>query len=299
VDLRKLEIFARVAELRSFSHAATSLHMAQPAVSIAIRKLEESLDTPLLNRGGGRVTLTSEGENLLRRALVILQEVEELKRSVGGMNDLLLGELDIACPSMLATYFLPGLLSRFLAEHPGLTAAVTQAGTTRIEELLLAGEIDIGVTSAEASPRLADLELVPLVAEEMVLCVATDHPWATRTEVAIADLHRTPMVVYASGYYIRSKLDLLCAEQAVEPDYRLQSNFLPLLVNMVRQGLGCSVGLRIMAEQEPGIVGVPLVPGGEVRMALAKLRGRTLSRANQGFLDWVSARLANAGPDDN
>ena len=95
------------------------------------------------------------------------------------------------------------------------------------------------------------------------------------------------MVVYESGYFIRAKLDQLCAEHSIKPDFRMQSNFLPLLLKMVKQGMGTTVGLRIMAEEEPGIVGIPLTPRTEVSMALAKRKGRTISRANQAFLDWV------------
>jgi len=102
MDLRKLEIFVRVAQLKNFSQAALSLHMAQPAVSIAIRKLEEELEVRLLDRSGRQVRLTAEGENLLQRAEAILQQVAELKDSNSAMRGLLQGELSIACPSMLA-----------------------------------------------------------------------------------------------------------------------------------------------------------------------------------------------------
>jgi DNA-binding transcriptional LysR family regulator len=71
----------------------------------------------------------------------------------------------------------------------------------------------------------------------------------------------------------------------------MQTNFLPLLTSMVKQGLGTTVGLKVMAEEEPGIVGVPLSPRTEVGMSLAKRRGRSISRANQAFLDWVAFKL--------
>ncbi|MBE9537617.1 MAG: LysR family transcriptional regulator [Proteobacteria bacterium] len=288
MDLRKLEIFIAVAQLKSFSQAALTLHMAQPAVSIAVRKLEESLNTYLFDRSGRKVELTAEGHNLLGRAQHILAEVEDLGRSVGAMNDLLQGELGIACPSMLATYFLPELLSEFLTTHPGLKASVTQAGTTRVEQMLLDDEIELGVTTFQDSPNLADLELVPLLKEQMVLCVSSDHLWSQRRRINISDLQDSPMVVYESGYFIRSKLDQLCAERAVQPDFRMQSNFLPLLLKMVKQGTGSTVGLKIMSDEEPGIVGIPLSPRTDVSMALAKRRGRTISRANQAFLDWAA-----------
>jgi LysR family transcriptional regulator, cyn operon transcriptional activator len=291
VDLRKLEIFARVAELKNFSQAAASLHMAQPAVSIAVRKLEESLDTKLLDRSGRRVELTAEGRNLLEHTYRILQQVEELKESTTAMKQLLVGELSIACPSMLATYFLPDLLSEFLADHPGLTASVTQAGTTAVEQMLIDDEIEVGVISVEKTPRQKELELLPLIDEKMVLCLAPDHPWASRKHVRVEELDQTPMVIYGTGYFIRNRFDLLCAKRGVTPEYRLQSNFLPLLVSMAEQGLGCTLGIEIMAEQEPGIVGIPLSPKATVPMALAKRKGRTISRANQAFLDWATFKL--------
>ena len=134
---------------------------------------------------------------------------------------------------------------------------------------------------------LLNLELVPLLNEQMVLCVSTEHPWSHRRRIDINDLQDSPMVVYESGYFIRSKLDQLCADRSVQPDFRMQSNFLPLLLKMVKQGMGTTVGLKIMSEEEPGIVGIPLSPKTEVSMALAKRRGRTISRANQAFLDWA------------
>lgn len=291
MDLRKLEIFTAVARTGGFSSAAEQLHMAQPAVSIAIRKLEESLDVPLLDRSGRTVTLTDEGRDLLHRAQSILDQVEELKQSTGAMKGLLQGELSIACPSMLATYFLPDLLTGFLGEHPGLTASITQAGTTQIEEMLIQGDIEVGVTTADSHGYAGELELLPLVREQMVVCVAENHPWARRRYLSVADLHELPMVVYESGYFIRAQLDRLCAQEEVVPDYRMQSNFLPLLVRMVKQGLGATVGLRVMAEQEPGIVGIPLSPRCDVPMALARRRGRTISRANHAFLDWAAIEL--------
>ena len=285
MDLRKLEIFAAVARAGSFSAAAEHLHMAQPAVSIAVRKLEESLDLILIDRSGRRIALTAEGRQLLSQAEEVLQQIDVMQQSAGAMKGLLLGELSIACPSMLATYFLPELLSGFLSQHPGLKTSVTQAGTSQIEQMLLQDEIEIGVTSAQSQ---AELDLLPLVNEQMVVCVAEDHPWAKRRYIPIKDLHEVPMVVYESGYFIRSLLDQLCRECGVTPDLRMQSNFLPLLINMVKQGLGITVGLRAMAEQEPGIRGIPLSPRAEVPMALAKRRGRTISRANQAFLDWAA-----------
>ncbi|MFT4825548.1 MAG: DNA-binding transcriptional LysR family regulator [Halioglobus sp.] len=291
MDLRKLEIFVQVAKLNNFSKAAVELHMAQPAVSIAVRKLEETMNTRLFDRSARQVELTAEGRVLFEKAQVILRDVEDLTHSVNAMSTLQQGELTLACPSMLATYYLPNMLSGFLAEHPGLKASITQAGTKRVEEMLLQDEIEIGVTTSLPSPNNADLDIIPLVSEQMVLCVATNHPWSMRKTIDIAELDQSPMVVYESGYFIRSKLDELCAAKGVTPDFRMQTNFLPLLTKMVKEGLGSTVGIKVMADEEPGIVGIAIKPASRVNMALAKRRGRTISRANQAFLDWAEIKL--------
>lgn len=290
MDLRKLEIFTRVARLNSFSRAAEDLHMAQPAVSIAVRKLEESLGVTLLDRSGRQVKLTAEGDAVLARADVILRETEELLRTSDAMGQLLTGELNIACPSMLATYYLPDVLAEFLMDHEGLKAAVTQAGTTRVEQMLLDDQVEIGVTSG--SVRADELELLPLVQEEMVLCVAQSHPWAKKKQVGIEALADVPMAIYESGYFIRAKFNQLCQQAGIEPSFRVQTNFLPLIIRMVRQGLGVTVGLKMMVEQEPGIVGIALAADTRIDMALAKRRGRVISGANQAFLDWAAFKLS-------
>lgn len=292
MDLRKLKIFTTVARSGGFSQAAQQLHMAQPAVSIAVRKLEQSLGLALFDRSGRRVRLTAEGRELQQRAEAILAQVTALELELGERRGLLRGELTVSCPSMVATYHLPALLGEFLGEHPGLTASVSQLGTTDIRRQLLRDELELGVVSNDDAPdELDTLERVPLLEQPILLCMAEHHPWAGREQIEVGELEGSPMVVYESGYFIRDCLDRLCRAHRVTPDLRMQSNFLPLLVRMVKQGLGTTIGLEIMAAGEPGIVAVPLAGDAHISMALAKRRGRAISRANQAFLDWAAFKL--------
>ncbi len=288
MDLRKLEIFACVAEQQSFSAAAKQLHMAQPAVSIAVRKLEEELNSQLLERTHRTIRLTIEGEAALKKAKDILAQVSDFKNSMSEYHDLLRGELSIACPSMLATYYFPDLLERFLTEHSGLTASIIQSGTQRIETMLLADEIELGVISVQGTHE--GLEMIPLIKEKIVLCVGEQHPLKERKRVSIELLNQAPMVLYQQDYFIRQKLDQVCEQHRVSPDIRLQTNFLPLLTRMVKHNLGASVGLEMMAKQEPGVIGIQLQPKMEVQMAVAWKKGRSISRANQAFINWLVKR---------
>ncbi|NIB43271.1 LysR family transcriptional regulator [Pseudomaricurvus alkylphenolicus] len=295
MDLRKLQIFCRVAELGSVSRAAESLHMAQPAVSIAVKKLEEELDTVLLQRSKRQVTPTREGLELLQRASAILQQVEALQSDLQARKQLLQGEITIACPSMVATYFLPQLLGDFLTQHSGLTASITQTGTRRIEELLLNQELELGVvTRREGEPLDShpDLELIALVADEIQVCVGTEHPYRERQQIDVSELNDVPMVLYEKDYFIRQSFDQLCRQAEIQPDIRMQTNFLPLIVRMVRQHLGITVGLSMMAREETDIQGIPLQPARHIQLAVARRRDQVISRANQAFMDWLVERQA-------
>lgn len=289
LDLRKLEVFAAAARHESVSRAADELHMAQPAVSIAIARLEDSLGLSLFERTGRRIRLTAEGARLHREAEDLLARAAAMEQSSAKLEALESGELSIACPSMLATYYLPQLLAGFLANYPGLQASITQAGTGRIEQMLLDDALEAGVITVQQGSSHGDLELRQLLSERVVVLMAPDHPWANRRYLDVSRLDGQPMVLYEQGYFIRERFDTLCLEHGVAPGRRMTTNFLPLIIEMVKDGVGLGIGLEMMARAEPGIVGIPLRPAIRLDLALAKRRGRRISLANQAFMDWLAA----------
>ncbi|MBY5990825.1 LysR family transcriptional regulator [Ferrimonas balearica] len=282
MDIRKLTIFATVARLGSLSAAARALHMAQPAVTIAIQKLEHQLDCTLLHRDRKGVQLTAEGRLALAQAERVLKEMSEFTELMSRSRGLLTGTVTLSCPAMLANSLLPRQLAPFLAQHPGLTASVHQAGTQAIAEAVLSGETELGVVSGPAPEGLASLVLHRA---RMVLLVPDGHRWAGEEAISATALAGQSMVVYQREYHLRQRLDRLCQAQGVVPDIKLETNFLPLIVQMVREGVGLGVGLSVMAEREAGIQGVPLVEEHPFDLALAWRADRPLSRANQAFVN--------------
>lgn len=285
MDLRKLEIFLSVAQHQSFSAAAQQLHMAQPAVSIAIRKLEDELNVALFERNNRTVQLTAEGQQALNQAKQILQQVSEFKHNMQSFDGKILGELSIASPSMLATYFFPQVLGEFLSEHTGITADIKQAGTQKIVNLILQDEVELGVVNQ--THNQSGLETIPLIKQNLVLCVSEQHPMAKKTSVNVTELNELPMVLYQSDYFIRQQFDQLCQQHQVQPDIRMQCNFLPLLSNMVKNNFAATVALEMMPQQEAKMRSITLKPHMYLDMMLAWRKGRMLSRASRAFVDWL------------
>lgn len=286
MDFRRLQVFLAVAEERSFVGAAQRLGIAQPAVSIALRKLEAELGVVLVNRSRRGTQLTAEGALLLERGRELLSRASAIEEEIAERKGLVRGTVNIVGPSMLATYYLPRLLASFLDSHRGVTASVAQLGTEDAQHALLEGGAELGVIVAERQvPGL--LEVLPLKEERLCVIVPESHPYARRSYLRLADLRQQPLVVYKSGYFVRDVLDGLCAAEAFSPDVRVTTNFLPLILSMVRRGVGATVGVGLVAENESDLRAIPIVPRVDVNLVLARVAGRRLSVANQRFFDWV------------
>lgn len=292
MDLRKLEIFVAVAREQSFRKASEKLHMAQPAVSIAVKKLEDEFGLSLLSREGRAISLTPEGEVALVQATNLLAQARHLKQTLHDYTNLLRGEVNVACPSMVATYFLPDVLTSFLTEFPGITANIQQQGTQKIEQDILRGQTELGVVTSNLSSSA--LTGIKLLSDRVVFCVANGHKYENAESIAAHQLVDEPLVVYETDYYIRRQFDKYCSEGGVLPNIKVETNFLPLIVNSVKKRLGSTVGLELMSKRETGISGIRLAPEIPVDIYLAWDKRRILSRANQCFVDWLTDRFAQS-----
>ena len=135
MDLRQLRVFVEVARLGSFTRAAEHLHVAQPAVSLSIRKLEEGLDLTLLNRQEKRVTLTAEGEALLAHARRILEDCAAAEAEMAELRGLGSGEVRVGIPPMMSSYFFPLIIREFRRRYPKLRLSVNGEGAASIQRM--------------------------------------------------------------------------------------------------------------------------------------------------------------------
>lgn len=285
MDIRKLSIFEAVARLRSFSRAAEALHMAQPAVSIAVRKLEENCGGALLTRDRKGIDLTAKGEALYQRAVKLLADMEALEAFIASTDKRLEGRLSLSSPAMLASYCLPALIAEFIRQHPGISTTVQQEGTRKIREMLLADDIELGFISADDQD--IGLDYVPLIRQNIVLFVSSENPLAQASELGFDALDTLPIIAYEKSYFLRQLFDKACLEAGVSPAIHAETNFLPLMLEMVRNTEAVGIGLEMMTRAEKGIRAIPLLPAKRMELGCAVRAGRRLSEPNRLFFDWL------------
>ncbi len=287
MNLKHLRYFKAVIEAGGFSAASRQLHIAQPSLSIAVRKLEQELELTLLHRGERRITPTAEGEVLLGHARRLLAMAEAAELEMQELRGLTKGEVRLGIPGMLGSYFFPPILMGFKHRHPGLRLSVYEQGTLRLQQMINDGELDLGVVVADSPPL--DLETRPLTREEMVACVPVDHPLAARPSIALAEFLAQELVVFKPGYFHREFIDRISEQAHQAPHIAFETNLIPLTKAIVRQGFGITTFLRMVLENQPdeGLVAIPFEEPVYLDLCLAWKRGGYLSQADRAFVDYI------------
>lgn len=294
MDLRQLKVFAEVVRQGSFTRAAEKLYVAQPAVSITIRKLEEELELTLLNRQEKQVTLTTEGERLLRHAELILAAFATAETEMSELRDLSHGEVRIGIPPMLSSYYFPQIIGEFRRHYPHLQLSVNGEGAANLLRMIRKGEIDMGVIAGIEVPE--GLQGQHLLREEIVACVPIGHPLANRPSVSLAAFMREPLILYQEGYFMRELMNRLIAASSETPQVVFETNLFSMVRSLIRQGTGVSTFLRMVVSDDPELAAISFDPPIFLDLQVAWKADRYLSRANRAFLDFLVQR--GSGPPE-
>src|SRR6185295_3474591 len=285
--LRQLRAYALLLQERNFTRAAAAMHLSQPAFSALIGGLEESLGVRLFDRSKRHVAPTVEGidfEGPARRALA------EFDAAVAGMRDraaLRRGRVAIALLPSLAAGWLPGILARFRAAHPGITVDVADVLSEPCIERVMTLQADFALAAVRA--ETPELQAQVFCADDFHLVCRADHPLArTNGPLRLRDLAAWPFIHLSRTSSVRQYLDAAFRPQAM--DTVMEVDQLATVMGMVRAGLGISVvpALALFHFEQPEIATRPVpLPGLARRIFLVRRRDRSLSLAAQALHDLV------------
>ncbi len=240
MDFRHLRSFVRIVDLGSLSRAAVSLHVAQPALSQQIAKLEAEVKGQLLNRSSKGVTVTPAGQELYRFAVAILRQVDDAKSAIQDTVAMPAGRVALAFPiSLTASIALP-LLQAVRARYPKIELQIFEELSGTIADQVLLGRFHAGLVFDDG--QLQGLEALAVLQERLFLAVAPDSPWAQRKSVSLKDVARLPMVIPSPPHGVRLLVD--SALQKI--DARLEHivaeiSSLTLMKQAAAAGLGATV----------------------------------------------------------
>jgi LysR family nitrogen assimilation transcriptional regulator len=255
VDLRQLDYFVHVAELGSFSRAATLLSVAQSALSARVRHLEVELKQPLLHRNGRGVTPTEAGKRLLQHARGILMQVNRTREELDALRGAPAGRLVIGVPPTIARLFTLPWLKSFRSQFPGAEVGMMEGLSTYVTEWVSTGRADIGlVFNAQPSPAL---EIVPLL-EEALFLVAPPGTRLRAKEVRLRDVPRFPLIIPTRPNANRMLIEMQLSHLGLKPTIALELDSIASVLDAVRESYGYSLlpptSLRSYDGQEQFVV---------------------------------------------
>ena len=265
MDVRQLDMFRAVAEEKSFTRAAERLHVSQSAISRQVKLLEDELGGRLLYRGGKGATLTPPGELLLRLANRVHRDMQDVVGQIAETHGLLRGSLTIAGGMTVCMHVLPRVLKQYRRLYKGVDLRVVSGPTESILRLLRAHEVDLALLTLPLAER--DLEVVPVLKEEMVVVTAPGHPLARLRSVDAPAIARFPLILYEAGSNSRRVQDRLFAEAAVPVKVAMETENVEIIKAMVGAGLGITLipWAAIAKDAKSGRFGVTRVRGRHLR----------------------------------
>lgn len=285
MDFKQLRYFQEIVRLGSFTRAAESLHVAQPAISVSIRKLEAELELQLFQRHDRKVTLTAEGERLAQHAQRILQLVDDARLEMQELKGLTKGEVRVGIPGMMGSYYFPPILMAFRHRYPHISLQVIEGGTWQLQQMLENAELDLAVIVSEFLPEV--LEAKTLHSEEMRVVVGLDHPLAKQSSVSFEEFFKEELVLFRNGYFHRKVVDRLAADIGINPLIGFETNLIPLIKSIIKQGFGISTLLAMAVKHDQDLVNLPFKEPVWLELCIAWRRDGYLSRANQAFVDFL------------
>lgn len=261
---RRLQVFYTVAQMLSFTKAADSLHMTQPAVTFQVRQLEEYFNTRLFDRTHNRISLTEAGGRVLEYAEKIFELYLDMENSVREITGDISGILIIGASTTIAEYMLPSLLGEFKRKHPEVNLQLKVSNTEGIVSMVENNVIDLGVVEAPVANKNLVVEICRH--DRLVAIVAPQHPLADAIEIDINRLLEYPYICREEGSGTREVINEYM--QAAKVDIgnlgiSMELGSPEAVKGTVEAGMGVSIVSRatINKELELGsLVALDLVP---------------------------------------
>ncbi len=248
---RRLQVFHTVARLLSFTKAAESLHMTQPAVTFQVRQLEEHFNTRLFDRTHNRISLTEAGKRVYEYSDRIFELYSEMESAVREMTGDVSGVLMLGASTTIAEYMLPALLGDFKKRYPDVNVQLKVSNSDGIVNMVENNVIDLGVVESPVMNKNLVVEVCRV--DKLVAVVAPQHPLAGRGSVTIQELLDYPYICREEGSGTREVIADYMNEQGVnnaQVNLTMELGSPESIKGAVEAGMGVSIMSSATVQKE-------------------------------------------------
>lgn len=278
MEMRHLNYFYTVSQFENFTHAAQQLHVSQPAITNTIQQLEEELGVKLFSRNSKHVSLTFHGKLFLKRVESILSDIHDSIHEVKELN----GKIKLGLPPMIGSRIFPDIYVEFKKIYPGIMIEVIEEGSLRTSDRVEKGELDLGLVIL---PKESDgLATVPLMDEEIMLCVSPNHQLSREEKVNFSSLKDENFILLTDDFIHRKITQDQCEKNGFNPKIAFETNKVDTAKALVAKGLGISLFMKLMVAKQTDIVQLPFDHRIKINIGLVWKKNRHLSSNCKKFI---------------
>jgi DNA-binding transcriptional LysR family regulator len=288
---RRLQVFHTVARLLSFTKAAETLHMTQPAVTFQIRQLEEYFNTRLFDRTHNKISLTEAGQRVFDYADRIIALYQEMENRVRELTGDVSGIVIIGASTTIAEYVLPSLLGEFKVQHPNINIRLRVSNSDGVVHMVEDNSVDVGIVESPITNKNLAVEVC--WHDKLVCICPPDHPLAKHSSIRVEDLHGVPFVCREEGSGTREFICDYLAKHNVDMhdlNVSLEVGNPEAVKSAVEAGFGISIVSQatVIKELKLGsLVALPLEPPLERPFSIVYQRQKFRLRAMEEFMKFA------------
>jgi DNA-binding transcriptional LysR family regulator len=288
LTLRQLKVFEAVARHLNYTRAAEELFLTQPAVSMQVKQLEESLGVALFEQLGKRIHLTEAGQEVLAYARTVTQQLDELESVLNRIKGLSGGKLRISVATT-ANYFIPTLLGTFSRRYPEVTVSLDVTNREALLQQLSENTVDLVIMGQP--PSGLDVEAEAFMENPLIIVAPPGHPLAHQKKIPLKRLQEEVFLVREPGSGTRSAMERFFAEREIHLKTGMEVGSNEAIKQSVQAGLGLGLLSRATIEQELELKRLVVLDVAEFPIMrhwyLVHRRGKRLSAVAEVFKDFM------------
>lgn len=296
MDIKQLSYFSAIAQEGSYSRAANRLKISQPALSVAVKKLEEELDVKLFYTFDRRQCLTDEGKRLMEGARQLLDIYQRTIEDVTAEDIGRSGSFTLGLSPLFGTCFFGDIIPNFASKYPNIKLNIIEDGANRIDEGILSGSIDLAVTLN--TERTALYDSCHFSTQRNVALLHESHPLAHAESITVSELRNDSFAIFNQNFILHQQIMSACYQAGFDPKIALLSSQWDFMVELVSRGRAVSILPKPVLDKYPSahVCCVPLTDSMRYwDIVLAWNKRKYMPKACRLFLDFVRQNL----PDDD
>jgi LysR family transcriptional regulator, transcriptional activator of the cysJI operon len=291
LNINQLRAFATAARLSSITEAARELMVTTPAVTMQIRRLEQTLGVSLMYRGGNSIQLTEAGKTVFTRSNRIFEDIKEMEAFLGKLTKDTSGILRIGCPQTPAKYIMPRVIAAFKKTYPDVKIVMGQGHSSDVVKGIQNQTYDLGVVHCGGSSR--KMKVIPIVKEDILLVASPHSVHVAAQEISVAQLASIPLIISQHGSALREVVLAYLRRFNVTPQIVMESANAELIKGLAAEDQGASFMVKsaLKDELEKGVLKVISIIEGPpiIEYGIGYLQRKYLSPAA-----WAFVRLAES-----